>query len=242
MERGAGDDVEPGSFQHAFHDPDVCRELLTDVGFEVVAGEAFSFGAAGSVDPSLQVRFGGGRFKAEDDVPRVEGAAGAEHPGCVEECLLFPESTPSACVRQFDDLPHGVEILLAREVFGDVELSGGQWQRLGCSRTHSCDNDAGRVCGHLELLKRHGFYDMARCGPQVPCAGSRPSASASARGVPRRNSRRSSERGPRPGSRVDRRRVGGCRRRLRRAGREVGRDPPERVNITRQDHWLGRLH
>lgn len=56
MGRGAGDDVEPGSFQHAFRDPDVCSELLTDAGFEAGAGEAFSFGAAGSVGPSPQVR------------------------------------------------------------------------------------------------------------------------------------------------------------------------------------------
>lgn len=105
MGRGAGDDVEPGSFQNAFHDPDVCRELLTDVGFEAGAGEVFSFGATGSVGPSPQVRFGGGRLKAEDDVPQVEGAARAEYPGCVGECPLFPESTPSACARQSTTCP-----------------------------------------------------------------------------------------------------------------------------------------
>ncbi|WP_232838548.1 ATP-binding cassette domain-containing protein [Streptomyces geranii] len=33
-----------------------------------------------------------------------------------------------------DDLPNGMETLLAREVFGGAELSGGQWQRLACSR------------------------------------------------------------------------------------------------------------
>lgn len=31
-------------------------------------------------------------------------------------------------------LPDGIDTLLAREVFGGVELSGGQWQRLACSR------------------------------------------------------------------------------------------------------------
>ncbi len=31
-------------------------------------------------------------------------------------------------------LPDGIETLLAREVFGGAELSGGQWQRLACSR------------------------------------------------------------------------------------------------------------
>jgi ATP-binding cassette subfamily B protein len=31
-------------------------------------------------------------------------------------------------------LPHGLDTLLARELFGGVELSGGQWQRLGCAR------------------------------------------------------------------------------------------------------------
>ncbi|WP_031223716.1 ATP-binding cassette domain-containing protein [Streptomyces roseochromogenus] len=33
-----------------------------------------------------------------------------------------------------DALPSGIETLLAREVFGGAELSGGQWQRLACSR------------------------------------------------------------------------------------------------------------
>ncbi|MEW2069792.1 ATP-binding cassette domain-containing protein [Streptomyces sp. NPDC007346] len=33
-----------------------------------------------------------------------------------------------------DKLPHGIDTLLARELFGGVELSGGQWQRLACSR------------------------------------------------------------------------------------------------------------
>ncbi|MEU8892638.1 ATP-binding cassette domain-containing protein [Streptomyces sp. NPDC048442] len=33
-----------------------------------------------------------------------------------------------------DRLPHGLDTLLAREVFGGAELSGGQWQRLACSR------------------------------------------------------------------------------------------------------------
>ncbi|MFE5487525.1 ATP-binding cassette domain-containing protein [Streptomyces sp. NPDC056527] len=33
-----------------------------------------------------------------------------------------------------EDLPKGLDTLLAREVFGGVELSGGQWQRLACSR------------------------------------------------------------------------------------------------------------
>lgn len=33
-----------------------------------------------------------------------------------------------------EDLPGGLETLLAREWFGGAELSGGQWQRLACSR------------------------------------------------------------------------------------------------------------
>ncbi|MFF9864705.1 ATP-binding cassette domain-containing protein [Streptomyces sp. NPDC013953] len=33
-----------------------------------------------------------------------------------------------------EDLPAGLDTLLAREVFGGAELSGGQWQRLACSR------------------------------------------------------------------------------------------------------------
>lgn len=32
------------------------------------------------------------------------------------------------------DLPKGLDTLLAREIFGGAELSGGQWQRLACSR------------------------------------------------------------------------------------------------------------
>ncbi|WP_372477881.1 ATP-binding cassette domain-containing protein [Streptomyces barringtoniae] len=31
-------------------------------------------------------------------------------------------------------LPHGLDTLLAREIFGGAELSGGQWQRLACGR------------------------------------------------------------------------------------------------------------
>ncbi|MFI1935750.1 ATP-binding cassette domain-containing protein [Streptomyces purpureus] len=33
-----------------------------------------------------------------------------------------------------EDLPSGLDTLLARETFGGAELSGGQWQRLACSR------------------------------------------------------------------------------------------------------------
>ncbi|WP_405757186.1 ABC transporter ATP-binding protein/permease [Streptomyces sp. NBC_01420] len=33
-----------------------------------------------------------------------------------------------------DDLPAGLDTLLSREVFGGSELSGGQWQRIACSR------------------------------------------------------------------------------------------------------------
>ncbi|MEU3843675.1 ATP-binding cassette domain-containing protein [Streptomyces sp. NPDC028635] len=33
-----------------------------------------------------------------------------------------------------EDLPRGLDTLLSREVFGGSELSGGQWQRIACSR------------------------------------------------------------------------------------------------------------
>ncbi|WP_280871921.1 ATP-binding cassette domain-containing protein [Streptomyces sp. MJP52] len=33
-----------------------------------------------------------------------------------------------------DDLPAGLDTLLARDTFGGAELSGGQWQRVACSR------------------------------------------------------------------------------------------------------------
>ncbi|MFF9901381.1 ABC transporter ATP-binding protein [Streptomyces longispororuber] len=33
-----------------------------------------------------------------------------------------------------EDLPHGLDTLLAREWFGGAELSGGQWQRFACAR------------------------------------------------------------------------------------------------------------
>ncbi|MCX4986033.1 ATP-binding cassette domain-containing protein [Streptomyces sp. NBC_00572] len=33
-----------------------------------------------------------------------------------------------------DDLPSGLDTLLARDIFGGTELSGGQWQRIACSR------------------------------------------------------------------------------------------------------------
>ena len=60
------------------------------MGFEVRPGEALTFGATCSVDPLLQVP-GAGRLKAENHIPQVEGAAGTEHPGGVEQRLLFPE-------------------------------------------------------------------------------------------------------------------------------------------------------
>ncbi|MGW4745050.1 ATP-binding cassette domain-containing protein [Streptomyces sp. NPDC004290] len=33
-----------------------------------------------------------------------------------------------------EDLPDGLDTLLSRDVFGGTELSGGQWQRIACSR------------------------------------------------------------------------------------------------------------
>jgi ATP-binding cassette subfamily B protein len=33
-----------------------------------------------------------------------------------------------------EGLAHGLDTLLAREIFGGAELSGGQWQRLACAR------------------------------------------------------------------------------------------------------------
>lgn len=33
-----------------------------------------------------------------------------------------------------EELPSGLDTLLARELFGGCELSGGQWQRIACSR------------------------------------------------------------------------------------------------------------
>jgi alpha-D-ribose 1-methylphosphonate 5-triphosphate synthase subunit PhnL len=33
-----------------------------------------------------------------------------------------------------EELPHRLDTLLARELFGGAELSGGQWQRLACAR------------------------------------------------------------------------------------------------------------
>ncbi|MFE9601479.1 ATP-binding cassette domain-containing protein [Streptomyces hokutonensis] len=33
-----------------------------------------------------------------------------------------------------EELPHGLDTLLAREFWGGTELSGGQWQRLACAR------------------------------------------------------------------------------------------------------------
>jgi ABC-type multidrug transport system fused ATPase/permease subunit len=45
------------------------------------------------------------------------------------------EAVDAVGMRQtVEDLPNGLDTLLAREVFGGVELSGGQWQRLACSR------------------------------------------------------------------------------------------------------------
>ncbi|GHF36081.1 ATP-binding cassette domain-containing protein [Streptomyces morookaense] len=34
----------------------------------------------------------------------------------------------------FEELPHGLDTLLATELWGGVSLSGGQWQRIACAR------------------------------------------------------------------------------------------------------------
>ncbi|OEJ23516.1 ABC transporter [Streptomyces agglomeratus] len=45
------------------------------------------------------------------------------------------EAVDSVGMREaIDELPAGLDTLLAREIFGGAELSGGQWQRLACSR------------------------------------------------------------------------------------------------------------
>ncbi|MDG9717268.1 ABC transporter ATP-binding protein [Streptomyces sp. DH24] len=45
------------------------------------------------------------------------------------------EAVDAVGMRQaVEELPAGLDTLLAREVFGGAELSGGQWQRIACSR------------------------------------------------------------------------------------------------------------
>ncbi len=45
------------------------------------------------------------------------------------------EAVDSVGMRQtVEDLPVGLDTLLARDIFGGAELSGGEWQRLACSR------------------------------------------------------------------------------------------------------------
>ncbi|MFE1443586.1 ATP-binding cassette domain-containing protein [Streptomyces sp. NPDC058739] len=45
------------------------------------------------------------------------------------------EAADAAGLRDaIDDLPAGLDTLLARDIFGGTELSGGQWQRIACSR------------------------------------------------------------------------------------------------------------
>ncbi|MFJ6569461.1 ATP-binding cassette domain-containing protein [Streptomyces sp. NPDC091292] len=49
--------------------------------------------------------------------------------------LLVWEAVDAVGMRTaIEELPRGLDTLLAREVFGGAELSGGQWQRLACSR------------------------------------------------------------------------------------------------------------
>ncbi|GAA0661197.1 ABC transporter ATP-binding protein [Streptomyces thermocarboxydovorans] len=45
------------------------------------------------------------------------------------------EAVDAAGLREtVEDLPAGLDTLLARDIFGGAELSGGQWQRVACSR------------------------------------------------------------------------------------------------------------
>lgn len=70
----------------------------------------------------------------------------AQWPLTVRENVTLgqPRTSGDACVWEAIDavgmrevveqLPNALDTLLAREVYGGVELSGGQWQRLACSR------------------------------------------------------------------------------------------------------------
>jgi ATP-binding cassette subfamily B protein len=49
--------------------------------------------------------------------------------------VLVWEAVEAVGMREaIERLPHRLDTLLAREVYGGVELSGGQWQRLACAR------------------------------------------------------------------------------------------------------------
>ncbi|WP_440556198.1 ABC transporter ATP-binding protein [Streptomyces sp. SCPE 10] len=51
-----------------------------------------------------------------------------------DDALVW-EAVDAVSMREaIEGLPQGLDTLLAREVYGGVELSGGQWQRLACAR------------------------------------------------------------------------------------------------------------
>ncbi|MFF7886417.1 ATP-binding cassette domain-containing protein [Streptomyces sp. NPDC020794] len=55
-------------------------------------------------------------------------------PRALDDTLVWQALDAVGMREPVEGLPHGLDTLLARELFGGTELSGGQWQRLVCSR------------------------------------------------------------------------------------------------------------
>ncbi|MEU4657730.1 ATP-binding cassette domain-containing protein [Streptomyces sp. NPDC023723] len=51
-----------------------------------------------------------------------------------DDCEVWAAVDAVGLREAVEELPAGLDTLLAREIFGGTELSGGQWQRLACSR------------------------------------------------------------------------------------------------------------
>lgn len=55
-------------------------------------------------------------------------------PRTPDDALVWQALDAVGMWKSVEGLPHRLDTLLARELFGGTELSGGQWQRLACSR------------------------------------------------------------------------------------------------------------
>lgn len=85
-------DAEASPVEEPFEDPRVGRELLPDVGFEVLPAETLAIGVPELVDHLLEVLGVVGRGVGEDDIPDVQQAAWLEVAGDVEQGGLLPEA------------------------------------------------------------------------------------------------------------------------------------------------------
>ncbi len=68
----AGHQFEAGPVEQPFEDPSVGRELITDVGFEVLPAKTPAIGVTEIIDHLLEMLGVLGWWEGKDDIPDVE--------------------------------------------------------------------------------------------------------------------------------------------------------------------------